>query len=304
MQAAAASSTADRTMIIVWSWGSGGQTVDGAVWPVLGSRQSSDRVVCIDEKVGDRLGDKLKTAVRTYGEKGDVFVFMHRRHGYHQDHINELMAAFGMSKGLKCCFLFGEGGDALYLTRDPRGLLGVSGTFSARKSMESAGELPLSAIADAESQLLKPEHFNYVWSRYLFAFKERIFELKEDFFSVLSPLLTQSGCDAGEIYALLSRPDQRLLLLRLLSFVGRLTKGSRPEEELKVLAAKEGRSLHFDDGCAQLASLYGEAVGEAYRQLCSMIKQDVLAKGNALEFRFLRDRFDALLDAMPGATYA
>lgn len=297
-------STADRTIIIVWSWGSGGQTADGAVWPVLGSRQGSDRVVCIDEKVGACLGDRLKSTVSNYGERGDVFVFMHRRHGYHQDHINELTASFRGHKGLKCCFLFGEGGDAIYLTRDPRGLLGVSGTFSAHKSLEAAGELSLSAIADAEKQLLKPEHFNYVWSRYLFAFKERIFELKEDFFSAIGPLLSQPGCAAGEMYAFLSQPAQRLLLLRLLSFVGRLTKGSRPEEELKMLAAEEGRSLHFDDGCAQLASLYGEAVGAAYLRLCLTIKQDVLAKGNVLEFKVLRDQFDVLLDAMPGATYA
>lgn len=296
--------TSERTMIIVWSWSSGGETKDGEVWAVAGSRQASDRVVCIDHKASQAAETRLAELVEAYSAVGDIFIFLHRRHGYNQDHINRLSKINRPADRLFYCFLFGEGGDLLYLTKDPRGLLGISGTFTASRAMtQSDDELPLSAIADAQSHLLKPEHFNYIWNRYLFAFKARIFELKEDFFTALAPLLGQQGCAAGELYAFLSKPEQRLLLLRLLSFSGRLQKGSRLDEELKMLSAREARVLHFDDGCPQLATIYGVEAGEYYEQVSNAIKKNVLAKGEEVKLNDLRYQFDQLLEAIPGATY-
>lgn len=292
-----------RTIIIVWSWKAAG-TGEG-VWEVAGSSNSNDLVVCHDWPAlpnGDT--QQLATLAGQYTQQdGEVMIFLHRHHGYSPEHLKQIIYQFSEDQQERLrCFLFGEGSDAIYLTNDPRGLLGTSGTFSAQ--LNTGGHsIEVSAIADAERRLLKSAHFDYIWDTYQLSLRRRIFELKEDLFNCLGQHLPQLTFAPGELYTLLSRQENKMLLLRLLSFVGRIRKGSEIAKEIRTFERNNNRTLTFDDCGIQLETSYGAPAAEQYALLAAYVLRHVLAKGNAVSLPELRERFDDLLVQISGLTY-
>ncbi|WP_367391184.1 hypothetical protein [Lewinella sp. LCG006] len=292
-----------RTIIIVWSWKAAG-TGEG-VWEVAGSGNTKDVVVCYDWPASpDGDTQQLAALIRQYAQQeGEVMLFLHRHHGYYPEHLKQLISQVAEDQQERFrCFLFGEGSDAIYLTNDPRGLLGTSGTFSAQIT---TGEhsLEVSSIADAERRLLKSAHFDYIWDTYQHALRRRIFELKEDMFNYLGQYLPQLTFPPGELYTLLTRPENKLLLLRLLSFVGRIRKGSEIAKEIRTFERNNNRALTFDDCGIQLETSYGAPAAEQYALLAAYVLRNVLAKGNPVSLPELRERFDDLLVQISGLTY-
>jgi hypothetical protein len=292
-----------RTIIIVWSWKAAG-TGEG-VWEVAGSTNTKDLVVCRDwPALPDGDTQQLAALIRQYIQQdGEVMLFLHRHHGYYPEHLKQLIYQVSEDQQERLrCFLFGEGSDAIYLTNDPRGLLGTSGTFSAQ--LNTGGHsLEVSAIADAESRLLKSAHFNYIWDIYQRSLRRRIFELKEDLFTCLGQYLPQLTYAPGELYTLLSRPENKMLLLRLLSFVGRIRKGSEIAKEIRTFERNNNRTLTFDDCGIQLETSYGAPAAEQYALLAAYVLRHVLAKGSLVSLLEFRERFDDLLVQLSGLTY-
>lgn len=304
METQAYVAAAPRTIIIVWSWKLGGQVADGALWTVKGAGRGRDYVLCLDRPASPAAEAELRERIQYHlGEAGEVYLFLHRRHGYTPDAIVRLQAAISRPRRLRC-FLFGEGGDPIYLSRDFRGLLGTTGTFSTYllRDVYPEGYL-LTAVADAGQRLLQATHFDHIWLLYRQAFRARIFELREDLFDQAGELLLDEEAEPGRWYRFLSGADQQTLLLRLLSLAGKLRKGSRLELALRQREEDQGRNYAFDDFGPQLTTVYGEEGRRRYEFLVALVRRDVLARGQALPPHALRDAFDALLAVMPGATY-
>jgi hypothetical protein len=281
-----------RTMIIVWSWASKGQGEGN--WSVDGPSYAGDLVVCRDLQAGPESVETLRALIDTYQSDGEVMVFLHRQHGYHGEHLEALLSG-GSTDSIVRCFLFGEGAGPIYLTRHARGLLGSSGTFSARVVLDGQ-DVVLTAVADANKQSLKPNHFEFVWQRYGLALYERTAELKEDFFSALGQEAEASMTfAAGALYQLLNQPRHRQLLLRLLSFVGRVRKHSDLAQEISTFERTAYRTLAFERYSAQLAATAPASALAAYRQLSEYLLRQVLSKGEAVSLPLLRDKFDQLL---------
>lgn len=292
-----------RTIIIVWSWKAAG--IGEGVWQVASSANANDLVVCRDWPVSQEGNTQnLAVLIRQYLQQdGEVMLFLHRYHGYSQEHLKQIIhqAPEGQQERLRC-FLFGEGADAIYLTSNSKGLLGTSGTFSAQLNRDGQ-PLDVSAIADAERRLLKSAHFDYIWDIYQLALRRRIFEFKEDLFNCLGQYLPQLTFEPGELYPLLRLPENRMLFLRLLSFVGRIRKGSDLANEIRIFERNNNRTLTFDDCGIQLETSYGASAAEQYALLAAYVLRNVLAKGNAVSLLELRERFEELLEQISGLTY-
>lgn len=293
-----------RTIIIVWSWNSAG--IGEGVWQIAGTINGTDQVICYDWPVSQNEDlEQLELLVRQHTQHGgDVMLFLHRYHGYHQEHIKQLLnSRLSEQQGKLQCFLFGEGSDAIYLTSDPRGLLGTSGTFSAQLKLSDGQSVSVSAIADADRRMLKSSHFDYVWELYQLALRRRIFELKEDIFNCLGQFLPRQTFAAGELYDILRQAKNRELMLRLLSFVGRVRKGSNLAKEIRIFEQNNNRTLTFDDCGIQLETSYGTPAAEQHALLAAYVLRHVLAKGDAVSLIELRERFEDLLLQIPGLTY-
>lgn len=292
-----------KTIVVVWSWTAAG--LGAGTWGVDDGGMTANQVVCQDIRAtADGALNQLKQLLETHtADAGDVMVFLHRHHGYEQQHVSALLAhPLPAGHGQHHCFLFGEGADPIYLTNNPRGLLGISGTFAAQLS-RGGTILPLTAIADADRRLLRPVHFDYVWQLYERAIARSIFELREDLLSFLSRHLPLVTFAPGELYALLSVPGQRLLLLRLLSFVGRVRKASALAVELRSWERQHNRTYTFEDSGVQLSATYGADLAARHAVLAAYLLKHVLAKGEPVSLPELRDRFDALLQAFPEKSY-
>ncbi|RME95612.1 MAG: hypothetical protein D6772_12895 [Bacteroidetes bacterium] len=284
-----------RTMIIIWSWASRG--LGEGIWSVAGQSHAGDQVVCRDLRAGPNSLDELQAMIETHQADGQVMVFLHRQHGYHSQHLEKILHHRRTSNSLYC-FLFGEGTGPIYLTQEARGLLGTAGTFSARISCEGQ-EMTRSAIADAAQRQLKPKHFDFVWQRYGAALYEHTLILKEDLFSALAQEPHSSFDYApGELYQLLKQDRHRELLLRLLSFAGRIRKNSDLEQEILTFERASGRTLTFGNYQAQLVSTQQVEALAAYRRVADYILRQVLSKGATVSLPLIRDLFDDLLSAL------
>lgn len=299
-------------MIILWWWKESCLRDNLDEWYIEGSK-GTDKVILIDEKNSpDQLAFICQLARKNL-QGGDVFIFLHRSHGYNQSAVNSILKQLKDQVNEKHhlrCFLFGEGYSYLYISKQPKGLLGSKGTFTARflngnghNNGSEEQDYLISAIANERQRLLKKSHFDYVWNYYAFSFKAKIFELKEDFFGSIMDYLVKQEISAGELYHFLKLEPNRLLLLRLLSFVGKMKKGSDLESDLKAFEIRSKKSYLFDDYNENIKLIYGEEEQVVYKTLVTGIKQSVLGASNPPDLNHLRDQFEALLGAMPEATY-
>ena len=291
-----------RTIVIVWSWTRSG--LGEGEWKVAGTSHLEDRVVCLDRPASPAAVETLKEVLTDYSrEGGEVMLFLHRHHGYFQDHLKEFLhLPLDDTHGLVRCFLFGEGADEIYLTTNARGLLGTSGTFTANVMFEGQ-QVSLSAIADSERRELKSTHFDHVWQIYRQALRRRIYELKEDLLGTLSQALPNTVYAPGELYKVLSQPENRMLFLRLLSFVGRIRKRSDLAREIRTFEQRNNRTLTFDDCGIQLETAHGQAAAEQYALLAAYVLRNILAHGGEVSLLELREKFEELLLQISGLTY-
>ncbi|MCI5080669.1 MAG: hypothetical protein MRY78_03200 [Saprospiraceae bacterium] len=298
-------SRANRIMIIIWSWQYGGMPSQMDEWSVEGN--SGDKVVRMDLKMSSSAKETLREKLQEYAQQGEVFLFLHRRHGYDQKTLKEIlqMARSVLPQGhLIKSFLFGEGNDKIYIVNQTKGLLGTRGTFSAKLQAVGIRQATyVNAIADKDKKVIKRKHFDFVWHQYSHNFKAKIFELKEDLFRSLSPFLFITEIQAGAVYNYIKQEENKLLMLRLLSFIGKIRKGSNLETQLKEFEQQHKRSYFFDDCHLNLKMTYGEQEAQLYDSLVDTISKKLLAYEPNLNFTNIRDQFDELLEAMPGSTY-
>lgn len=299
----------NRVMIIVWSWTQGGNSKVYEEWSISGSQNTEDRIITLDEKAGILEDPILPQIIQAHLATANIFVFLHRSHGYSSKDIQQLLSSnrplLQGDQELRC-FLFGEGNDFIYLAKNPRGLLGTRGTFSANFQADDPHTMNpnyLDAVLDIDQRIIKKEHFEAVWTYYGSAFKAKILELKE---SLLSTLLPQHYDEDGKernYYELIRQPDNKLLFLRLLSFVGKIRKDSDLEEELKKFEINNKKSYLFDDCNAHFKGIYGEEEQKVYQLLSDEIKSSILSRKQSSNLISMRNHFDALLEVMPEASF-
>lgn len=294
-----------RIMIIVWSWKYGGMEEPYDSWEVAG--RPGDRLIRIDERYSATAVNQVKQLIDAQEEAASVFLFLHRRHGYTNETLSHILEAINSARRTKNTvrgFLFGEGNDYIYIATQNRGLLGTKGTFSAMlQSPYHASSQLVSAVADANRRLLKVEHFNAVWRYYAHNFKAKLVELREDLFGAIWPISLEESVDSSTYYIFLQQTDNQLLFLRLLSFIGKIRKGSDLEQTLKNYEQQLKRSFFFDDCRENLKTVYGEQKGRLYESLVSEIRKQLFVHHQQVDLLQLRARFDDLLCEMPEAAY-
>ncbi|MCB0649778.1 MAG: hypothetical protein KDC85_00730 [Saprospiraceae bacterium] len=292
-----------RVMIIVWWWNYGGLEGDYDKWQVAGTEEG-DCVIRIDQRFSSTAITIIAAKAAEYLNDSEVFIFLHRNHGYSSQSIEAILEETRKQnrviESLRC-FLFGEGSGSLYIASNPRGLLGTKGTFNAQR-INGTTHL-IDSREDKELKLLKKNHFDQVWNAYSRAFKAKVFELKEDMFSALSPFLLKSEPKADELYQHLRLEDNKLLFLRLLSFTGKLRKGSSQEKTLLEQENLLGRTLDFDDFSTNLETVYASKTQGIYKQLVQNITQKLLTGTHTVNLEELRDQFADLLQSMPEEVY-
>lgn len=297
-----------RIMIIIWDWKYGGLEVPFDEWGLKSTKYSDDKVIRLDLRWSPQALKQLRELVEANIPNGQVYLFLHRNHGYNYKTIDQILSdlkEFPDATQRLRCFLFGEGNDYLYIAKQPRGLLGTKGTFSARMSYKAGNSNSqlISAVADKERKLLKKEHFDNIWKFYTNTFKAKIFELKEDLFANLLNFRQQNPPEPQALYNYIKQNENRLLFLRLLSFTGKVRKGSDLELALKKYENESKKSYLFDDCHVNLKIIYGEEESALYKQLVLAINQGLLGQDDYTDLIQLRDQFDSLLAALPESTY-
>lgn len=277
-----------RKIIIVWWWKKGTLATDVDYWNV-GSL--GDQLIRIDERNSTQAQQFIAAEVLKHISDSQVLLLLHRNHGYQDQAISAIVqqvsrGALAHAKNFRA-FLFGEGEDAVYLSANPRGLLGSKGSWIALQ-----GGKTTSAVQDEEKQQIKKIHFNDVWQRYQGELKEQVFSLKEELFTTFLPLMSHPEADA---YPFLRQKENEVLLLRILSFIGRVRNGSRQEQQLKKAQEAAGEKWLFGDIKNNLIALYGDDVAKQYQSLVRTIKSTLLTSSTNIDWVNLRDGFDRLL---------
>lgn len=292
-----------RVMIIVWWWNYGGLEGISDEWSVS-QGNPDDCIIRIDQRYGNDALTIISQKAKDFLPGCEVFIFLHRNHGYNGKAIKELLQLINDGSSQLSpvkCFLFGEGNGALYISTNPRGLLGTKGTFSAQRINGTTQWID--AREDAGSKTIKRAHFNNVWNTYAKAFKAKVFELQEDIFLALSPFLTKQELPANELYQHLRRQEHQLLFLRLLSFTGKLRKGSSQEKLLLEQENLQGRAYDFNDFSTNLGTVYEDRTKDIYNNLVENINQKLFAGVHQYDLAQLRDQFADLLQSMPEEIY-
>ena len=298
-----------RIMIIVWTWSFGGLETTYDEWTLNSKKYKGDKVIRLDLKWSPRAKEVIQELVAQHIADARVYLFLHRSHGYNYKIIDQILSDLKSlpeaTEKLRC-FLFGEGNDYIYIAKQPRGLLGTRGTLSARmpvKNGKSNATQLISAVADEEKKTLKKEHFDNVWRFYTNTFKAKIFELKEDLFANLLEFHQQEQLPPRAVYDHIKQQENKLLFLRLLSFTGKVRKGSDLELALKKYENDFKKSYLFDDCHVNLKNIYGEDKSVLYKQLVTIINRGLLGQEDHTDLVLVRDQFDRLLDALPESTY-
>lgn len=298
-----------RIMIIVWTWQFGGLDTVYDEWTLNSKKYEGDKVIRLDLKWSPHANTVIQELVEKHIQNSRVFLFLHRSHGYNYKVIDQILTnlkSLPEATQKIRCFLFGEGNDYIYIAKQARGLLGTRGTLTARMPVKNAkanATQLISAIADTEQKVIKKEHFDSVWRFYTNTFKAKIFELKEDLFANLLEFHQQKDLPPRALYDHIKQHENQLLFLRLLSFTGKVRKGSDLELALKKYENDSKKSYLFDDCHVNLKNIYGEEESALYTQLVTVINQGLLGQEDHTDLVRIRDQFDRLLSALPESTY-
>ena len=257
-----------------------------------------------------------------------IFLFLHRGNFYHKSDVYNIL---NNKPEINQCFLFAHPSDFIYYKTLKKGFLDDAGGFSkeGKVCQKINGK-----------KIIKAKFFNDVWNYYQHEFKSKIFTLKEDLFlnlSFLTESSTNEFCSFA-LRERLSKSND-LLLLRLKSFLGFYDNVSLHEsnelseeleliddfltidndlfidieyseyESLKKLEKKRHTSYEFDDCNANLEHIQpnneddkkaNELYLELIQKLSPLVKEDKKHYFTFNEFYTIRERFEQLINVLPG----
>ncbi len=297
-----------RIMIIIWRWNELNNTSDWGEYSIEGC--SHDKIYIADIKQEDTVNvKKIKEKIVDYlrSENHQVFLFLHRSHGYQRRDIEGLSSY--VKKELKYkrdeyihgklkFFLFGSSRDYIYFDTANSGLI-HGGEFMHEEIYDDKGKLIKrnSVFTNKDKKEIKKSCFDKVWNYYQLEFKKKVFELKEDLFV---KLFEQTN-NVGE-YQLDLEKRQALLMYRLKSFRG-LGLSKRERKVLVEAEWKQQRSFIFDDCIENVKNNYGDEALNIHSKI-TLETSALFNKGNiTVPFTEIRTLFDQLLAQMPEKIY-
>ena len=80
-----------RVMIIVWWWSYGGLGEDSDKW-LVSDTSAEDCVVRIDQRFSPNAKSIIASNAVKHLEDSEVFIFLHRNHGYNGQAIEDILA--------------------------------------------------------------------------------------------------------------------------------------------------------------------------------------------------------------------
>lgn len=276
-----------RSMIIVWWWLYGGQETEVEYWDIDAS--GKDDVLIRADLPYSEVNIATLVALIKKQVGREVLLLLHRNHGYNAELINKIKSRLGSESPNINIHLFGEGSGYVYLNEHPRGILGTKGKMNVPK-VDGVSAKEMTAISTKVENAIKAAHYEYVWTNYMNVWVEKLMAFKEDLFTSLLPIIVQHD---DNVYAFLKEKEQRLMMLRIMSFIGRLTKGSTDEIAL-VLFEKEHNISYQFEGFAEWTK-GREGVESSFKEMKKMMKQQLLSTGSK-EWGTLRKGLDDLIN--------
>lgn len=259
--------TPERALFIVWRWKEG-----DALWYTAEDRS---HLHCISENrlFEEETLEVIARRLHAYTTLPQCLIFLHRTrhpHSYVRDLFRFMQKRLNLKEtGKLKCILFGYGSDFLYLTKNPKGLLG-DGELGGWVDYQDGRKEEFQVIVDSEKKTVRQEHFDSVWNYYQHEFKKKLYRLERDLFLHFAPFTEPEHSQNGvSLYAHLEKDIQ--LSLRLLSFVG---------EEIEEEEASQYQELLFDDCAENLKAAYGLEASAVYDRLKQSIDEVFL--GNSL----------------------
>lgn len=206
-------------------------------YPVVKSSGTRDgKVIIANIYKGQKTRKILRNLIEYYTEEDSkIMLFLHRANFYDQEDMAQILKDHPQIwKG----FLFGYNRDFIYYDTGNQGLLDDTGYFMIDKDRKIK-------TFDQSTQMVLQPHFDRVWSHYEHEIENKIFELEQDFFAVVSRFLlpgTPESIDQCELIATLKESSTQLYL-RLKSFLGFYDDLDGEEEEVE-----EVFDFDFDPG--------------------------------------------------------
>ena len=259
--------TPGRALFIVWRWKD-----PDSLWY---AKKDHSQLHCISEdKLFEANLEAIADRLRTYSTLPQCLIFLHRKR--HPNSYVQTLLKFMQEKlkfnndGSLKCFLFGYGSDYLYLTKNPKGLLG-SGELGGWVEYRDGRKEEYNVIQNLEKRTIWQENYDSVWNYYQHEFKMKLYLLERDLFLHFAPF-TESEYSKNGTSLFTHLEADPPLALRLYSFVG---------ESLDEKRADNYQELLFDDCSENLKAAYGPEASQAYEALRRSIDRVFL--GNCLD---------------------
>lgn len=266
---------------------------------------------------GDNTRQLLYKLLDQYAVNGNQLILLiHRADGYKEQDLQEILQTYGVK--IDKCILFEGGRDYIYHNTQKSGLLNDVGGFFRGRNRDGK---PVEVIN--KQQEIQQPYFDRVWRYYEGEFEHKVFALKEDLFDELfSFLLPQKpeNIDYPQLKKALQSDKNKLLWLRLLSFMGEYTQISSKElsyeqerkllkqqKELADLEKESYNSYVFDACIVNLESpnkKQNELEASAYREARDCCKNLLIYNDTGTvsktDLRVLAERLDYLVKVIPG----
>jgi hypothetical protein len=309
-----------RTMIILWKWKDleliNHQT---GYDEVKIAKSEEDKIIRINKPEVKTVIDLIVDF--TFKEIGDVFIFLHRNHGFNESHVNiilERLQSLMNSKKIKC-FLFSDSRDFIYYSVQKEGLLDETGLFAEydlilKNENGEEYETEVSVLEyDEKGELLgvKYQHFNRTWKYYENEFYEKIKCLGIDLMTriTFNDKINQASSVSlwHEYLAQFNNKQDKFIWYRLKSLLGfhiiadDMDAADKKiiEKELALLSHYERSqemSFSFDDVRVNLEEHHVDGVDTAYKKLCDTLNPVVTNTSNTIiNIKEIRDVFGNLL---------
>jgi hypothetical protein len=315
-----ANTPTNRLMIILWSW----RTLTKAPFfdtVQVHQSQGRDKIIRINKRKEDKGDEIIIEQAKSYFQDHDIFVFLHRDHGFDENIIlqllNDLQKYQTDSNRVLRCFLFSEGRDFIYYQTKEEGLL-ASGDFMRNARYKSRFNNPDGKTEkidvtikdlDTKEKMVKPQHFDRVWNYYQNEFEKKIISLQIDtiaaFVEIMNPAVNDEliSCMNWKVkIEALEEKTSDYLLLRLKSFLDYEDMKLSPTElqALQEFEKEKQISYEFDDCSVNLGEHLIEEVQEAYQILRDRLKPVFLEQIQDCSFSLneLNEDFENLVKAL------